>query len=372
MNIMYPDYDSSVLSISSSILAHYGVTPFHKTLPLLDATLAKGYKNVVVMLFDGLGTAILNKHLTERDCLRAHKKSDISSVFPPTTTAATTAIYSGLLPIEHAWLGWSLYFKEIDKNVNIFTNVISGTKDTLAADYNVALKYIPYENIFRKIMNADSSVNAEFIAPFTKHKVNDVPDMCNHISTVCANNRRNYILAYWPQPDHDMHELGTEHEKIHDIILDINRRVADLSARLRDTLIIVTADHGMIDTEYAFITDYPEISDCLIRPYTIESRAVNFFVKPGKTAQFAEAFNNRFGEDFMLLTKEEVLERGLFGRGTPHERISDFLGDYLAVATGRLSIEHARPTYRDIFKGQHAGLTEEEMIVPLIIIEGNG
>ena len=38
----------------------------------------------------------------------------ITSVFPPTTTAATTSMLSGLNPNEHGWLGWDLYFKKED------------------------------------------------------------------------------------------------------------------------------------------------------------------------------------------------------------------------------------------------------------------
>ena len=95
----------------------------------------------------------------------------------------------------------------------------------------------------------------------------------------------------------------------------------------------------------------------------------NFFVKPEKKVQFETEFNRQLGKDFMLLTKEQVLERKLFGEGVPHKKVDDFLGDYLAVAIGNISIDHELPSWRNVHKGQHAGLTVDEMTVPLIVVE---
>lgn len=89
---MYIDYDNSLLSLVSSVLKHYKVDTAHPTLPEADGLLKGNYKNVVVMLFDEMGTAILEKHLRPDSFLRSHLERTISSVFPPTTTAATVTM----------------------------------------------------------------------------------------------------------------------------------------------------------------------------------------------------------------------------------------------------------------------------------------
>lgn len=109
------NYDDSLVSLACSVLKRFGAPYTHGTLEDFDKLLAKGYKNVVVMLFDGMGTAILEKHKRVAPFLIEHNIRRISSVFPPTTTAATTSIETGLTPCEHGWLGWALYFKEVDK-----------------------------------------------------------------------------------------------------------------------------------------------------------------------------------------------------------------------------------------------------------------
>ena len=76
---------------------------------------------------------------------------------------------------------------------------------------------------------------------------------------------------------------------------------------------------------------------------------------------------NALGDDFILLTKEEVFDKNIFGFGTPHPRTNDFVGDFLAIATGEKSLFIKREEIN--FIGVHAGLTEDEMIVPFIAIE---
>jgi len=55
----------------------------------------------------------------------------------------------------------------------------------------------------------------------------------------------------------------------------------------------------------------------------------------------------------------------------PHKKVSDFIGNYLACAIGDKMIRYRTHTSSEpySYKGHHAGLTKEEMIVPLIILE---
>ena len=121
-------------------------------------------------------------------------------------------------------------------------------------------------------------------------------------------------------------------------------------------------------TKGVALTDYPKLCECLLRLPSIEPRALNFFIKPGMEEQFVSEFNRRFSEKFRLFTKAEVLENKLFGRGAEHPAFRDMLGDYLAVATGDLCIYNTREE-ADFFIGAHAGLTAEEMTIPLILVE---
>lgn len=363
------DYKNSLLALIGSVLAYYGAGPRHGTLSVLDRLLTKKYKNLVVMLFDGMGTAILEKHLPEDAFLRKNMLSTLSSVFPPTTTAATITMESGLSPVEHGWLGWSLYFHEVGRNVNIFPNTISGSGGSPAAGYHMAGRHLPYETVFDRIKAATSGETGAYcVSPFSDYKSRDLRDIIETVKSLCAHKGRRYVYTYWTQPDLDMHELGTGDTRIASLLEEINGSVENMCASLSDTLLIVTADHGLTDTRWRFISDYPQIAACLERAPSIETRASAFFVKNGMGPQFEQSFREAFGDSYILLSREQVLSEKLFGDGEPNPRAYGMLGDYLAIATGPVSIDYQRQN-RELFRAAHAGLTDEEINIPFIAVE---
>jgi predicted AlkP superfamily pyrophosphatase or phosphodiesterase len=187
----------------------------------------------------------------------------ISSVFPPTTTAATMSLETGLSPIEHAWLGWSLYFGELDANVSIFPNTLSGSDGKPAAEYNVARRYIPQKSIFDKITEAtNGEVKAVSVSPFSSYQIKSSKEICDTVISLCKEDGRKYIYTYWNQPDYDMHDYGTTPERITAAVKQFNDEVEEMCSSLSDTLVIVTADHGLVDTEWRIIKDHPDIDEC--------------------------------------------------------------------------------------------------------------
>lgn len=365
-NINVADYENGLANLANSVLRTFGIeTGEKKTLACLDPYLEKEYENIVVFLLDGMGTRILEENLDTDGFFRTHLKHSYSSVFPPTTVAATTSIRSGMEPCEHRWLGWDCYYPQIDKNVTVFTNRETGTSNP-AADYYVAEKYCGYETIVEKINRHGGE--AYEVMPFAESFPKTMEEVCGQVEIVCKRPGKKYIYAYWNEPDSTMHETGCYSSRTKQVMRKLEEQIRTLSEKLERTLLIVTADHGLVDTRNVSITDYPEIMDCLVRMPSIEPRALNLFVKEEKKEQFEKAFRDAFGEEFLLLTREQVLERKLFGIGTEHPDFREMLGDYLAVGTGDLTIFSTKEEAEEI-KGVHAGLREEEMRIPLIVVE---
>lgn len=365
--ITYPNYDRSILSIASSVLNHFGVKDCqHKTLPEFDRLLEKDCKNIIVMLFDGLGTSTLKYHLEENDFLRKNHVTDISSVFPSTTVAATTSIMSGYSPVECGWLGWDLYFEEIGENVAVFRNTLQRNGEP-AAKFNVANKYIPVKSIMKRIEEVNGRRSAYCVSFFSKYKSKSVEDICKTVYKLSKKRKKKYIYAYWHQPDRAMHGHGVTSKEAHEQIQHINREVEKLCGKLENSLIIITADNGLCDGTTKYLEDYPQLTELLKIPPSVEPRALSFFVKDGEAEKFKTEFNKIFGNSFRLMTKNEVFSENLLGYGTPHPKTADFIGDFFAVALDETCIDYKRGNYE--FVGVHAGLTEEEMTVPFIAIE---
>ena len=117
-----------LVNVANSILKHYELETYHEPIDELVNRM-KPYKKIVVLLFDGMASSLLKRHLKEDSFLRQHVFREIDSIFPPTTVAATNALRSGRYPKETLWLGWSQYFKELKMNIDVFTNRETFTKD---------------------------------------------------------------------------------------------------------------------------------------------------------------------------------------------------------------------------------------------------
>ncbi|MDF2905439.1 MAG: hypothetical protein K0R34_760 [Herbinix sp.] len=363
--LKYPDYKNSILNLINSVEKDFGVTNDHPTLAAADAILAKQYRNVVVMVFDAMGSRNLEELLPADSFLRNHMVQEITSVFPPTTTAATTTLDSGLAPCEHSWLGWSLYFPEVADNVNIFLN--TNYEDEPIADYNVVNSYLPYKNVVDKI-NELSQARAESVSYFGSYHTESYEEILEAVEELCAEEGRHYLYTYWNEPDSSMHEKGITSEEAAAWVKRINEDIELLSSKLHDTVLFVIADHGHINSTNKYIGDYSDIMDTLKWMPSMEPRALAFYVKEGREIEFETNFLRHFGGDFVLLPKQAVIDQRLFGRGKAHPRFEEFLGDYLAIAIGEVSLFYTR-SGAEKFIGAHAGLTDFEMMVPLIVIE---
>ena len=109
--IVYPDYNNCVLNLITSILKYYKVQTEYEGLESLNILENNTYKNVVLVILDGMGNNLLNS-ISSDGFFAKNRVSTITSVCPSTTTAAMNALYSGKPPVKTAWIAWSQYFKE--------------------------------------------------------------------------------------------------------------------------------------------------------------------------------------------------------------------------------------------------------------------
>jgi predicted AlkP superfamily pyrophosphatase or phosphodiesterase len=368
---IFPNYPESILSLSNSFLKHYGVPTDFDTLPLLDKALSKAPRNILFMIFDGMGTAILEKKLPADSFLRKHIKQTIHSVFPPTTTAATTTFYSALPPSAHGWLGWAPFFKEQHTAIELFLGTDFYTHEKIQ-DFKVE-NVLSYEHIFNHIKKHSKNVKTTEIFPknIKENGVSSLAEMEQRVLSLHQENGEHFTLCYWPEPDFTLHRFGVSGDEVLPVLNEIDSLLQRLSKELSDTLIVVSADHGLIDVEEVlYIDDYPDAFACLSKPLSLDDRTSAVFLKPDKKEDFLKAFKRHFQNDFLLLSREEVFKLSLFGSTVFNERAKDFIGDYLIISVKGKTLHQKLPdgSLPIEFKGSHAGLTPDEIHVPLIII----
>lgn len=378
--LSYPDYSRCPINIISSIRRYYRAPIVYPSLNKLDKELSKFYKNVVLIVLDGMGTDMMERNLPKSNFLRKNHIDNLTSVFPSTTAAAMTSYYTGVSPNEHGWLGWSLYFKEFCRTIDVFPNVDSYTK-TPVSKLNAAEFVMPYETIYKEIAySVIGDVKTFTIAPTgvnisedgNIHKAADRFDRVTElVKMICAMEENTFTFVQWNSPDDTAHKEGCYSDRVTDKLTAISTHIEELGSKLTDTLIIVTADHGMVDiTEEIKINHIPEIADCLIIPPFVESRAAACYVKSDRRTDFEKAYHNYLSNDFMLFSKNDVLAKSILGKGKPHPKTIDFIGDYMLCAIGSKSLRYQtlNEKPKTPHKANHGGLTDEEMIIPLIVV----
>ena len=160
-----PDWKHNILNISATLAEFLGAPNDNATLPLLKQKLAKGYKNIVYICFDGLGVYPLEHNLAESDFLRRHVAQVLTSTFPSTTTNATTSLCTNKLPLQHGWLGWSLHIPTIGRNVDIFARFIPSTSTAASSSIRWWRRWKSFSTQWQGCAEARASISFTPIAP---------------------------------------------------------------------------------------------------------------------------------------------------------------------------------------------------------------
>lgn len=361
------NYNECITNLACSIRKYFDLDYKHNTLSYVDKLLEeKQPKNVVVMLFDGMGSRILDRTLNKNDFFMKNKEKEITTVFPSTTTAATYSMMNGLNPVEHGYLGWYSYIEPIDEVIMLFIGINKDTQEISEKYPEVRQKYFVNKTITDEI-NEKGKYKSRILFPFGEDKYNDLDDMLSIIKNECNSEGKKYIYAYDNEPDHTMHELGPDSDEVKALIKTRNKKVEYLCKELKDTIVFVIADHGHIKVDNIFLKNYPDIMEMLERTTSIEQRAISFKIKDDMHQKFEKKFEELFGEYFNLYTKDEIIESKLFGDGEENPLFRSALGDYIAIA------ETSNKTLltdgdEELFS-QHAGYTDDEIYIPLIVID---
>ena len=362
------NYHECITNLACSIRKYFNLDYNHNTLDYIDKLLStKKPKNVVMLLFDGMGSNIIDKILDEDSFLIKNRLKKITTVFPATTVAATTSILTGLNPVESGMLGWNTYYKDLDKVIVTFRNYEKGDlKETILDEA------IKYRSIHMREKTIIDDINEKGLDkgyvffPFGENAYSDVSSMLEEIVKLCNEPGSKYIYGYDDNPDKIMHVFGSNTKNAIEAIKYRNDLVESFSKRVKDTIIFVIADHGHVNVDNINLEDYPDITSCMKGNTSIESRAVSFFIKSGKKKEFVKLFNNYFGEYFDLVTKKEVIDSKLFGDGEENEIFRDSLGDYLAIAKSNKCLAYKGDMSA---RSQHAGYLDDEIYIPLIVID---
>lgn len=217
---------------------------------------------------------------------------------------------------------------------------------------------------------ADSLYNLHHCAGAERHPYEKTAAMVDEIERIVkAGAGRKFIYAYWPKYDRTAHRYGCESREAAARHAEIDEAFGELAARLAatDTIVVATADHGFVDVSPAEALELPSSLAAMLRfPLSGERRVAYCHVHA--RSEFVQRARDWLGERGEVRESARLAAQGWFGGGTPHPRFDERIGDVTLVMNGHYTVKDWVPgDPRHVHIGNHGGVTEDEMLVPLIV-----
>ena len=392
-SVVLPDYQGgSIVNLMSTILQVLGTqSNQHPSLVNLDIEQLSRATNVVLLVLDGLGYRYLCEQ-GSRSLLYRNLHSQMTSVFPSTTATAISTFMTGLAPQQHGLTGWFTYFEEISRVLAVLpckTRYYSNSagnnseEDEIVIDSQSLYGHTPLFDLLTVdsyVVTPQQIAYSEFslshrgravIKPYTS--LSECFDFTADI--INSHSQRKYIYTYWPEFDGMAHEVGVGSQEVAEHFAEIDKAFGKLIKDIKgtNTLVLCTADHGIIDSgpEYCIeLQNYPDLQAMLSLPLSGERRLAYCYVDPGRQDEFKQIVQDKFGEQIDLHESRELLSKNIYGLGQPHPKLATRIGDFMLSMKSNMTIMDTLASEKRFYHmGTHGGLSAQEMLVPLIVVE---
>ena len=325
----------------------------------------------VVMVVDGLGTSLLRENAASAPFMSGLAGiDDIVCGVPSTTATSLTSLGTGLRAGEHGMVGYTSRVPATGERLN-----------SLTWDQPVVPEqWQPHRTVLELIKDAGvaaSSVNdAKFAAsgltlcsqrgvPF--HGVKSTWERLDVVVEVVESAPRGVVYAYESRLDHTGHAKGCTSAEWREALSAVDTDIAEMRAALpADTVLLVTADHGMIDLpqDDRFDLDtHPSLREDVVM-VAGEARFRHLYTRSGAESAVVARWRQMVGERAIVVTQDGLDD--WFGPIAPEVRgrIGDVvvasLGDFAVFSSVDFAIEM-------MMFGFHGSVTEAEMGIPLLI-----
>lgn len=351
--------------------------------------------HVVVIVLDGLGWHRFHRDATDHRCfeqvIERGSTTPLTSVLPSSTSAAIPTFHTGTTPAEHGVLGWDVRLPDHDVIVEPFLHEIRDAPDDGATPPVPASAVVQSDPIYpmlesvgietRVVQPAATLGTAYANATFrgaTQLPYDEVADGVSALGTKLEDgDGPSYSYVYVSDLDATSHRFGTSAREYHDALDEVHDAIVrglidDLDAKVaEDTLLVLTADHGMRDFAPGpegclDVFSIPAVADAVERsrsgapvfPWG-DYRALHLAIEDGERRRACEALEAR---GVVVFDRETVIEEGFYGQSTSTV-LAQRCGDLICTHPDRKLVypgsEGVVP-----YVGMHGGPTPQELLVP--------
>ena len=344
-------------------------------------------RHLALVLVDGMGmSALANAGVAE---LGARVRLELDSVFPATTACAMTTVATGRWPAQHGIPGWYAYLAERELSATVLPFLERHTGRRLRRLGVQAAEIWPLPSRFAEVTgNMEVHVPLVYLLSTFNRYLNGRCKTRGYRSLRQAQRRilrrlqgasrrrAPRTITYWYIPDYDSacHTHGVASWQARGTLQQIQEILLELAAAAPDdSVVAVTADHGLIDLgegESAPLFPGDPLLDCLRCPPSGEARTPHFHVQPGKEAELVQRVTDLAGDRLALLSQGEAEELRLFGPEPLSDLARRRFGDYVGIALASYILGYYESSDATSLHhvGVHGGMCPAEVRIPLVIL----
>jgi Type I phosphodiesterase / nucleotide pyrophosphatase len=318
-------------------------------LPSRIEALTREHERVALILLDAFGMRFVERHASH-PLLKRLEIEPLASQFPSTTTAHLTTLYTGLPVEQHGLYEWKCFEPLVD-DVVIPLPFVRWDGSRLELDPR---DIVPSPSFFERLgvpsvvlQPAAISGSTYGSAAFAGAQVIGFGDLAEGVARLGT---PGFSYLYWDAIDAAGHRHGPSSREFDAAALHALDAIE--AALPKDTLLLITADHGQIDVEPLDLLDdiWPELR--LRHPPAGSAR--DCFLHVEDPEHVIAELSARLGDRARV-----VAARDLFGAIGP--RLEARLGDVCVLpAPGRMAWLREFPSHERRFRGHHGGLTAAE------------
>lgn len=384
---LLPDYHGgSIVNLLASLIRARGGRSPHRSLRGLPAGLLRAARRVVYLVVDGLGEEQLRRHLRAgggRVFFGCRPRQVITTVFPATTASAVITFTTGASPAEHGLLSWYLHLPDLGM-VSTILRSTTRTGQPMAGEEFDLPRYLAVPSHLAGVPGVRAALSYGDIAETrmsravgswtVRRSYRRLEGLRRAVLAFARQRGRGLAYVYWPEYDGLCHAKGCAHRVTTRHLEAVDRTLGRLAAQLRGTgtVLLVTADHGLVDVppaRHLELRDVPGFYDCLAVLPSGDAREVSCFVRPGRVREFLALVRRRLAGACVCVAGAELIRLGAYGPGRPHPALAARVGDYVLLARESCAFSATPPGFTGrAHIGQHGGMSAEEIRIPLYVV----